>query len=62
MGGDCAELLADAMRTNTTLRVLDLRWNKIGTVGATALRDVLRAENKTLVFFCFFWFFFEKLY
>lgn len=39
-----------ALRTNTSLKVLDLRYNYVTHRGLMALRDVLKFENKTIQF------------
>ena len=44
---DC-HTLARALRPNTSLRVLDLRWNSVGVVAIQALLDAL-AANDTLL-------------
>jgi Ran GTPase-activating protein (RanGAP) involved in mRNA processing and transport len=40
--------LANAMRSNTTIKILDLKWNNIGLTGANALLDMLK-YNRTLM-------------
>eukprot|EP00026_Physarum_polycephalum_P001088 Phypoly_transcript_01089.p1 GENE.Phypoly_transcript_01089~~Phypoly_transcript_01089.p1 ORF type:complete len:1180 (+),score=247.08 Phypoly_transcript_01089:133-3672(+) len=47
MGDQGAEKLADLLRTNSTLRSLDVLHNSIGQLGLNALRDALRT-NTTL--------------
>jgi hypothetical protein len=43
-----ASSIAEALRENTALKTLDLRYNCIGKEGISAFRDVLKDENKTL--------------
>jgi hypothetical protein len=40
--------IAEGLKENATLKLLDLRYNHIGKEGLTALRDILSKENKTL--------------
>lgn len=43
-----ARCLARALRANSTLKELDLRWNDVGGDGARALRDSLHT-NRALI-------------
>ncbi|KAJ3109086.1 Leucine-rich repeat-containing protein 45 [Phlyctochytrium planicorne] len=45
LGDDGAILLAGALKTNTTLRVLDMRGNNIRSDGATALSQMLKVNS-----------------
>ena len=40
--------LANAMRSNSTVKILDLKWNSIGHTGGQALLDMLKF-NRTLM-------------
>ena len=41
-------MLANAMRSNSTLKILDLKWNNISLTGGNALLDMLK-YNRTLM-------------
>lgn len=43
-----AASLARALRANSTLKELDLRWNEVGNDGARAIRDSLDT-NRSLI-------------
>lgn len=47
LGHEAARAIATALMANSGLRVLDLRWNNLGAVGATALARSLE-YNTTL--------------
>jgi hypothetical protein len=54
LGDEGAVAIANGLRENKTLKCLDLRYNKIGTDGLCAFRDVLKnKENTTLECFAF---------
>ena len=49
IGNDGAISIAESLKHNTTLKHLDIRYNKIGKDGLVAFRDVLQSgENTTL--------------
>ena len=45
---DCACCLASALRSNTTLTVLDISGNSVGEVGALAMIEMLKKHNAIL--------------
>ena len=45
---DGAKQLAELLKCDTTLSVLDLGFNRIGDDGATAIADALALRNRTL--------------
>lgn len=47
--------LADILKSNTTLEVIDLSFNRIENAGANYLSDTLAAHNRTLkALVCFY--------
>jgi len=48
VGDEGAMMLADALRHNTSLKFMNLRFNGITERGMQAIRDVLASHNKTL--------------
>ena len=54
IGDEGIKRIAEALKYNTSLKNLDVRYNNISIVGIRAIRDVLKnKQNTTLQTFCF---------
>lgn len=50
IGGQDIDSLANSLKKNQRLLSLDLKWNNLGTMGATIFKKALD-NNETLIYF-----------